>query len=203
MRRTVQHFFCAPCPMRCQKLNRRWLRAFFSDFPCVASGSPYCSYCLRARSLDKSTEKCSSVWPSSAICCSDIHIHIQRNNTNDYGKSMSMPPVLTVDGPTASGKGTVAQCVAARLGFHYLDSGALYRLVALASLRRGIALDHVEALTALARTAAVSCTDGQATLESVDVSHDIRAEDVGQRASGIAAHAPVRAALIARQRAWR
>src|SRR5260364_352029 len=64
------------------------------------------------------------------------------------------------------------------LGFHYLDSGALYRLVALASLRRGIALDHVEALTALARTAAVACTDGQATLESVDVSHDIRAEDV-------------------------
>ncbi len=114
---------------------------------------------------------------------------------------MPMLPVLTIDGPTASGKGTVAQRLATRLGFHYLDSGALYRLVALASLRRGIAPDRVEDLAELARTLAVTCTDGETSLEGVDASNEIRTEEVGQHASIVAAHALVRAALIARQRA--
>ncbi len=113
-----------------------------------------------------------------------------------------MPPVLTIDGPTASGKGTVAQCVAAQLGFHYLDSGALYRLIALASLRRGIAPDRIEDLAELARILTITCTDGETLLEGVDVSKEIRTEEVGQRASIIAAYPLVRAALTARQRAW-
>lgn len=116
---------------------------------------------------------------------------------------MTPAPVLTIDGPTASGKGTVAQRAAARLGFHYLDSGALYRLVALASLRRGMAPDHVEGLVGLAHTLPVTCIDGEISLAGADAAHEIRTEEVSQRASMIAAHAPVRAALIARQHAWR
>ena len=112
-------------------------------------------------------------------------------------------PVITIDGPSASGKGTVAALVAANLGFHLLDSGALYRLAALASIRYNVAGDDAEALAKLIDDLHITFREGLAQLDGVDVSGEIRAEEVGQRASAIAVHAPVRAALVARQRAFR
>jgi cytidylate kinase len=112
-------------------------------------------------------------------------------------------PVITIDGPTASGKGTVAALVAARLGFHLLDSGALYRLAALASLRYDVAPDAADALVALVDDLHITFREGLAQLDGVDVSDEIRAEAIGNRASAIAVHQPVRAALVARQRAFR
>ncbi|MEW6341777.1 MAG: (d)CMP kinase [Pseudomonadota bacterium] len=112
-------------------------------------------------------------------------------------------PVITIDGPTASGKGTVAALVAANLGFHLLDSGALYRLAALASVRYSIAPDDAEALAKLIDDLHITFREGLAQLDGVDVSSEIRAEEIGKRASAIAVHAPVRAALVARQRAFR
>lgn len=112
-------------------------------------------------------------------------------------------PVIAIDGPTASGKGTVAALVAARLGFHLLDSGALYRLAALASVRYGIAPADHEALAVLVSDLHITFREGCAQLDGVDVSSEIRAEEVGNRASAIAVHQDVRAALVARQRAFR
>ncbi len=112
-------------------------------------------------------------------------------------------PIITIDGPTASGKGTVAQRVATLLGFHYLDSGALYRLAALASLRRQVAVDDSEMLARLVGELPIVFKESSIKLDGVDVAHEIRAENVGVRASEIAIHQPVRAALVARQRAFR
>ncbi|MEA3117722.1 MAG: CMP/dCMP kinase [Paraburkholderia sp.] len=112
-------------------------------------------------------------------------------------------PVITIDGPTASGKGTVATLVAAQLGFHLLDSGALYRLAALASLRYNVQPDAADALAALVDDLHITFREGCAQLDGVDVSNEIRAEEVGNRASAIAVHQSVRAALVARQRAFR
>ena len=111
--------------------------------------------------------------------------------------------VIAIDGPTASGKGTVATLVAAHLGFHLLDSGALYRLAALASVRYGIAADDADALAKLIDDLHITFREGLAQLDGADVSAEIRAEEVGNRASVIAAHSSVRAALVARQRAFR
>ncbi|MCY0388643.1 (d)CMP kinase [Robbsia sp. Bb-Pol-6] len=112
-------------------------------------------------------------------------------------------PVVTIDGPTASGKGTVASRVAAVLGFHLLDSGALYRLTALASARQGVAADDAESLAGIAATLDIRFTGNDVVLDGCDVSHEIRAEAIGLRASAIAVHGPVRNALFARQRAFR
>ena len=83
-------------------------------------------------------------------------------------------PVITIDGPTASGKGTVAALVAAHLGFHLLDSGALYRLAALASLRYAIQADDAEALAELINELHITFREGLAQLDGVDVSAEIR-----------------------------
>src|SRR6195952_2375454 len=112
-------------------------------------------------------------------------------------------PVIAIDGPTASGKGTVAAVVAATLGFHLLDSGALYRLTALASARYNIEPDNGDALSDLVAELHITFREGCAQLDGVDVSTEIRAEEVGNRASAIAVHPEVRRALIARQRAFR
>lgn len=112
-------------------------------------------------------------------------------------------PVITIDGPTASGKGTVAALVAATLGFHLLDSGALYRLTALASMSYDIDPADAEALAKLVGALHITFREGCAQLDGVDVSAEIRAEEVGNRASAIAVHPEVRKALIARQRAFR
>jgi cytidylate kinase len=115
----------------------------------------------------------------------------------------SSVPVIAIDGPTASGKGTVAQRVAAALGFHYLDSGALYRLVALLALERGIAADDADRLAQLAATMRPRFAGGRIELDGRDVTDAIRTEEVSAMASRIAVHAPVRAALLETQRSFR
>lgn len=110
-------------------------------------------------------------------------------------------PVIAIDGPSASGKGTIASRVAEALGFHYLESGALYRLVALLSLRHGT-LDE-PALARLAEAMDASFRGGQVFLDKQDVSDDIRREDCGNRASEVARMPSVRTALLKRQRAFR
>lgn len=116
-------------------------------------------------------------------------------------------PILAIDGPSGSGKGTVSRRIARQLGWHLLDSGALYRLVALAGLNRGLAADDVAGHTALAGAMAVrfdSQTDGSEYIEldGREVTGDIRSETAGQGASRVAAWPPVRAALVDRQRAF-
>ena len=109
--------------------------------------------------------------------------------------TLSNVPVITIDGPTASGKGTVAQRVARTLGFHYLDSGALYRLVALSALRQNTSLTDERALAMLAHTLPCRFQDEKILLAGEDVSDALRAEEVGNAASRIAALPAVRQAL--------
>ncbi len=116
---------------------------------------------------------------------------------------MSLPPVIAIDGPTASGKGTVASMVAKKLGFHYLDSGALYRLVALASEKQGIDVKNGPQLGLLVPKLLISFKNGQIFLDGEDVSDAIRAEEIGLRASALAVHPEVRAALVGLQRSFR
>ncbi len=111
-------------------------------------------------------------------------------------------PVIAIDGPAASGKGTVAARVAQALGFHYLDSGALYRLVALAALRAGTALDDEAGLARLASTLPAAFAGDRALLDGADVTEAIRSEECSVAASRVAALPAVRAALLGRQRAW-
>jgi len=112
-------------------------------------------------------------------------------------------PVIAIDGPSASGKGTVAERVARALGFHYLDSGALYRLVALAAQRGGIALDDVPGLERAAGAMDIEFREGKTWLSGEDVSEALRAEAVGVAASRVAAAPEVRARLLDRQRGFR
>jgi len=107
-------------------------------------------------------------------------------------------PVITIDGPSASGKGTVAERVAAALGFHFLDSGALYRLTALSAMRHGVALDDAARVAQLAATLPAAFRDGTVWLAGEDVTDAIRAEAVGDGASKVAALPAVRAALLER-----
>jgi cytidylate kinase len=116
---------------------------------------------------------------------------------------MSMAPVIAIDGPTASGKGTIAQAVARDLGFHCLDSGALYRVVALLSLRRQIAVDDAQSLARLARSAHPRFASARVQLDGEDVTEAIRAEEVGRAASRVSAHAAVRDELLQLQRSFR
>jgi len=112
-------------------------------------------------------------------------------------------PVIAIDGPTASGKGTVAQRVADALGWHYLDSGALYRLAALAARRAGVALDDEPALARLAVNLPIEFSGGRIFLAGDEVTDAIRAEAVGEAASRIAVLGALRAALLDRQRDFR
>ncbi len=119
-------------------------------------------------------------------------------------------PVITVDGPGGSGKGTLSHLLAKELGWHFLDSGALYRVLAFAAQRHGVALDAEEALVILAEHLRVQCLEphgpGGETriiLEGDDVTHAIRTEECGNAASKIAAFPLVRTALLERQRVFR
>jgi cytidylate kinase len=112
-------------------------------------------------------------------------------------------PVIAIDGPSASGKGTIAKLVAQALGFRYLESGALYRLVALASLDRKAAANEEASLVEIAATLPAEFDEDRILLAGKDVTDAIRAEAVGIRASEIAPVAAVRTALLARQRAFR
>lgn len=120
-----------------------------------------------------------------------------------------MSAVIAVDGPNASGKGTVAQLVARRLSWHLLDSGALYRLVALQAMRTGVDLDdaaRLETLPAMLEVEFVASPEGdppRVRLAGKDVTLALRTEHCGAAASRVAAHPRVRNALLARQRAFR
>jgi cytidylate kinase len=109
-------------------------------------------------------------------------------------------PVITIDGPSGTGKGTIADLLAARLGWHCLDSGALYRVLGLAAARCGVSLDDPEAVATVASGLPVAFVAGRVWLDEEDVSDAIRTEPAGMAASRVAAHPPVRAALLERQR---
>lgn len=114
-------------------------------------------------------------------------------------------PVLTIDGPGGAGKGTICQMVAKQLGWHLLDSGALYRLTALAAQKHGVALDNESSVAVLAKHLDVQFIPQDeglvhTVLEGEDVSNDIRTEEVGAMASKVAALPQVRQALLERQR---
>ena len=116
-------------------------------------------------------------------------------------------PVVAIDGPSGSGKGTIARRVADALGWHLLDSGALYRLVALAAGRKGVALDDPRAVAEVARTLEVrfdsdAVGSEQIILEGEDVTLEVRTEEAGAGASRVAAIPAVREALLERQRAF-
>ena len=112
-------------------------------------------------------------------------------------------PVICIDGPTASGKGTLASLTAQRLGYHYLDSGALYRLTAYAAGRAGVSLDDAAGVAAVAAALPVRFSVEQVLLAGEDVSDAIRTENAGMAASQVSVHAPVREALLALQRGFR
>ena len=112
-------------------------------------------------------------------------------------------PVITIDGPTASGKGTVAQRVAQALGWAMLDSGALYRLTALACRDAGVATTDEQSAARIAAGLDVRFEDGKVFLKGTEVSDAIRAESIGVQASQVATLGAVRQALLERQRAFR
>ena len=118
-------------------------------------------------------------------------------------------PVIAIDGPVGTGKGTVSHRVASALGFALLDSGALYRALALAARTRGVSLDGGPALARLAGSLEIEFTPGDAAeplrtlLDGVDVTDDIRTEQCGNDASRVSAHSEVREALLARQHGFR
>ena len=111
-------------------------------------------------------------------------------------------PVIAIDGPSASGKGTVAELVAAQLGFHYLDSGALYRIVALAAKQQNVDWDDAIAVAECAKKLEIQFKDSQVFLNGVDISDGIRTEEMGKGASRVAVHAPLRAALVTLQHSF-
>jgi len=114
-------------------------------------------------------------------------------------------PVIAVDGPSGVGKGTISRLLAQKLGWHLLDSGALYRLTALAALNHGVALDDEASVAIIARELDVefpadSSGESLVLLEKQDVSNEIRSEQAGNNASIVAALPQVREALLQRQR---
>ena len=116
---------------------------------------------------------------------------------------MSAVPVIAIDGPSASGKGTVAEEVARQLGFHYLDSGALYRLVALAGAREGIDAGDEAKLAAIAARLPARFEGDEIFLDAERVTDAIRTEENSYAASRVAALPAVRRALLDRQRSFR
>ncbi|MEQ1533417.1 MAG: bifunctional 3-phosphoshikimate 1-carboxyvinyltransferase/cytidylate kinase [Sideroxydans sp.] len=121
----------------------------------------------------------------------------------EFAKVTQAVPVIAIDGPSASGKGTVAQRVATALGMHYLDSGALYRLLGLAAQRRGISLEAEAQLAELAGQVDIRFEGEEIWLDGVKVGDELRTEEAGSAASKIAALPRVRAALLDKQRAFR
>lgn len=112
-------------------------------------------------------------------------------------------PVIAIDGPSASGKGTVAQLVADALNFQYLDSGALYRVVAYATYQNNIDWDNANAIAECAKTLDIQFKNGQIYLNAIDISEEIRTEAMGKGASQVAVHAPLRAVLVELQHHFR
>lgn len=109
--------------------------------------------------------------------------------------------LITIDGPAGSGKSTVARAVAARLGLDYLDTGAMYRSVAFAVLRKGLEPDDIDGVADLARSVDISVGE-QILVDGIDATADIRGLAVTRVVSAVAANAGVRAEMVSRQRAW-
>src|SRR5258706_2001236 len=149
-----------------------------------------------------STIRSASTRPSRRI---STRWRISRSVPRMTGLSRSerMIPVIAIDGPSASGKGTVAQRAAQRLGFHYLDSGAIYRAAGLAARQAGVALDDQDALVQLAHNLELRFDGERVLLAGQDVSIAVRGEQAGKDASAIAALPRLRQALLDRQRAFR
>jgi cytidylate kinase len=121
---------------------------------------------------------------------------------------MPAVPVLTIDGPSGSGKGTISRAVAERLGWHYLDSGALYRAVGLASAWEGVDLSDPDAVAACAARTDIRFEDDasgepRVLVNGKDTTHQLRMETAAAAASAIAAHPQVRAVLLVLQRGFR
>jgi cytidylate kinase len=115
---------------------------------------------------------------------------------------MTFPPVITIDGPVASGKGTVARAVAESLGFHLLDSGAIYRAFALSCQGKSVNHLNINALTNEAKVLSLEFSGEKVILNGADATAEIRSEAVGMLASQLSAIPEVRAALLERQRAF-
>ncbi|MCW8844606.1 MAG: (d)CMP kinase [Gammaproteobacteria bacterium] len=118
------------------------------------------------------------------------------------------PPVIAIDGPSASGKGSISRKVAAALGFHLLDSGALYRIVGLVASRRGVALDKGPLVARLVEGLRIEFegddkSEGIIRVDGEDMTREIRLESTGELASQVAAHPEVRQALVRLQRSFR
>ena len=121
----------------------------------------------------------------------------------DMSPILDKPPVIAIDGPSASGKGTVAAAVAQRLNFHFLDSGALYRLVGLAAMNAGQNLDSELEISRIALKLNANFSGDIVYLDGKDATLAIRSEAVSAAASRVAALPGVRQALLERQRAFR
>jgi cytidylate kinase len=115
---------------------------------------------------------------------------------------MAATRVIAIDGPAGSGKSTVARGVAERLGLPTLDTGAMYRAIALAALDAGVDLSDGATVAAVARAAAVEFEHGETRLDGRDVSSEIRGPRVTSAVSQVSSHPAVRAILVERQRAW-
>lgn len=112
-------------------------------------------------------------------------------------------PVIAIDGPSASGKGSVAERVAEQLGFHYLDSGAIYRIVAYASQQNSIAWHEAADIANLAKTLEIAFVHGEILLNGQNVSAAVRSEAMGRGASEVAVHPAVRESLMDLQKNFR
>jgi CMP/dCMP kinase len=110
--------------------------------------------------------------------------------------------VIAIDGPAGAGKSTVGRAVARRLGLEYLDTGAMYRAVAFAALRRGIPVTDDAAVAELARSMHLAVSEDSVVVDGVDATVGIRSRDVTEAVSAVAANTPVREELRARQRQW-
>lgn len=115
----------------------------------------------------------------------------------------ALPFVIAIDGPSASGKGSVAERVARHFSFHYLDSGAIYRLLAYAAYKQGVPWSAAEQLAVIASEMQIKFEQGEAYLDGELVSTHIRTEQMGKGASEVAVHPPVRTALLQTQRNFR
>ena len=114
-----------------------------------------------------------------------------------------LPPVIAIDGPSASGKGSVAERVAKQFGFHYLDSGAIYRLLAYAAYKQNVSWSDAITLAGIAAKLEIKFEGGEAYLNGEQVSAHIRTEQMGKGASEVAVHPEVRTALLQAQRNFR
>ncbi|MDP9019301.1 MAG: (d)CMP kinase [Actinomycetota bacterium] len=110
--------------------------------------------------------------------------------------------VVAIDGPAGSGKSTVARRLAHRLGLDYLDTGAMYRAVAFAALRRGMDPSDAEPVARMARELVITVDEDRVTVDGVDATIEIRGPEVTRAVSAVAANAEVRAELVRRQREW-